>query len=134
MSHRNNAITAAYLSFTVALLLAGFASAIRATPSPSGYHILKTIPLGGTEGWDYISMDSDSRRLYIGRSTHMDMVDVDSGMVVAKLTDMPGVHGIALVPDFGRGFTVEDNDTSSVLDLKTLKKIGTVKTGKDPDS
>src|ERR1700730_2022033 len=105
-----------------------------ARPGPSGYHILKTIPLGGTEGWDYISMDSVSRRLYIGRETHMDVVDVDTGTVVAKLSGMPGVHGIALVPDLGRGFTVEDNNTSSILDLKTLKKIGAVKTGKDPDS
>ena len=105
-----------------------------ARPGPSGYHILKTIPLGGTEGWDYISMDSVSRRLYIGRETHMDVVDVDTGTVVAKLTGMPRVHGIALVPDLGRGFTVEDNNTSSILDLKTLKKIGAVKTGKDPDS
>jgi DNA-binding beta-propeller fold protein YncE len=105
-----------------------------ARPGPSGYHILKTIPLGGTEGWDYISMDSAARHLYIGRQTHLDVVDVDSGTAVAKLTGMPGVHGIALVPDLGRGFTVEDNNTSSILDLKTLKKIGAVKTGKDPDS
>ncbi len=116
---------------TLALVLGSLAIA---RPGPSGYHILKTIPLGGTEGWDYISMDSVSRRLYIGRETHMDVVDVDTGTVVAKLTGMPGVHGIALVPDLGRGFTVEDNNTSSILDLKTLKKIGAVKTGKDPDS
>ena len=101
---------------------------------PSGYHILKTIPLGGTAGWDYISMDSAAHHLYSERQTHLDVLDVDSGTVVAKLTGMPGVHGIALVPDLGRGFTVEDNNTSSILDLRTLKKIGAVKTGKDPDS
>lgn len=134
MSHRNKPITAAYVSLTAALLLAGFAPAIHAASGASGYHILKTIVLGGTEGWDYISMDSATRRLYIGRQTHMDVVDVDSGTLVAKLTGMPGVHGIALAPDLGRGFTVEENDTISILDLKTLKKIGTIKGGKDPDS
>lgn len=119
---------------SVILAVAGLALALSATPGPSGYHILKTIPLGGTEGWDYISMDSAARRLYIGRQTHMDVVDVDSGTVVATLTGMPGVHGIALVPEFGRGFTVEDNDTTSILDLKTLKIVGSLKMGKDPDS
>jgi DNA-binding beta-propeller fold protein YncE len=117
----------------VALVLVTLASLAVASTDPSGYHIAKTITLGGTEGWDYISMDSDTRRLYIGRSTHMDVVDVDSGEVVAKLTGLPGVHGIALAPDLSRGFTVQENDTISILDLKTLKKVGTIHGGKDPD-
>jgi DNA-binding beta-propeller fold protein YncE len=127
-------VTGVTLSLAVTFLLAEFARALPASPDPSGYHILKTIPMAGTEGWDYISMDSAARRLYIGRQTHMDVVDVDSGTVVATLTGMPGVHGIALVPEFGRGFTVEDNDTTSILDLKTLKVVGSLKMGKDPDS
>jgi DNA-binding beta-propeller fold protein YncE len=131
MRNRNIAVA---IAAAVSLAVAGFALAIPPMPGPSGYHIFKTIPLGGTEGWDYISMDSAARRLYIGRQTHMDVVDVDSGTVVATLTGMPGVHGIALVPEFGRGFTVEDNDTTSILDLKTLKIIGALKMGKDPDS
>ena len=51
---------------------------------PSGYHLLKTITVGGTEGWDYVTMDSDARRLYIGRDDHIDVVDVDAGAVVGK--------------------------------------------------
>ncbi|HVC00007.1 MAG TPA: YncE family protein [Candidatus Dormibacteraeota bacterium] len=119
------------------LLLASFALA---APVPSkssgysGYRVLKTYHLGGTQGWDYIRIDSALRRLFIGRGSYMDVVDVDTGKVEAKLTGMPGVHGIALARDLGRGFTVNgDNDTSTILDLKTLKIIGTVKTGKDPD-
>ncbi len=136
MRHRNTAVIAgAFLSLAAALLLAGYARTTLATPGPSGYHVVKTITLGGTEGWDYISMDSAARRLYIGRMSYMDVVDVDSGTVVGKLTGMPGVHGIALVPDLGRGFTVDNEDnTSTILDLKTLEKIGTVKAGKHPDS
>lgn len=116
-----------------ALALVTLGTLAVASPSSSGYRIVKTIALGGTEGWDYISMDSDTRRLYIGRLTHMDVVDVDSGMVVAKLTGLPGVHGIALAPDLGRGFTVQGNGAISILDLKTLKKVGTIHAGKDPD-
>jgi DNA-binding beta-propeller fold protein YncE len=105
-----------------------------ALPDPPSYHIVKTIPVGGAGGWDYISMDSDARRLYIGRGTHMDVVDVDSGMVAAQLTDLPGVHGIALASDLGHGFAVGENDTISMLDLKTLKKIRSIHGGKDPDA
>jgi DNA-binding beta-propeller fold protein YncE len=96
---------------------------------------LKTIPVGGTEGWDYVTMDSDARRLYIGRDDHIDVVDVDAGTVVGKIPGLSHTHGIVLAPDLGRGFTSDgDANTSTIVDLKTLKKIGTVKTGKDPDS
>jgi DNA-binding beta-propeller fold protein YncE len=89
----------------------------------------------GTEGWDYLTMDSDTRRLYIGRDDHIDVVDVDAGTVVAKIRGLSHTHGIVLVPQLGRGYTTDgDANVSTVVDLKTLQKIGTVKTGKDPDS
>jgi hypothetical protein len=125
---------AVFWAFAAAVTVADHAWASPGPSNPSGYHVLKVIPIGGIERWDYISMDSGARRLYIGRDTHMDVVDVDSATVVARLIGMPGVHGIALAPDLGRGFTVEDNNISTVLDLNTLKTIGTVKTGKGPDS
>ena len=103
--------------------------------SPSGYHLLKTIPVGGTEAWDYVTMDSDARRLYIGRDDHIEVVDVDAGAVVGKVTGLSHVHGLVLAPDLGRGFTSDgDANTSTIVDLRNLKKIGTVKTGRDPDS
>jgi YVTN family beta-propeller protein len=120
------------LVLTVLLVLAGLA---QNAPSQSGYHLLKTIPVGGTEGWDYVTMDSDARRLYIGRDDHIDVVDVDSGTVVGKISDLSHTHGMVLVPDLGRGFTSDgESNSSTIVDLKTLKKIGAVKTGKDPDS
>lgn len=126
---------AMYLVLATGCLIYASAWALPSSPGGSGYHVLKTIHLPNTEGWDYISMDSGARRLYIGREKYMQVVDVDSGKLVATLTGMPGVHGIALIPELERGFTVNSDDqTSTILDLKTLKKIGTVKTGKDPDS
>ena len=59
MRHRNMAvITGATLGLAVLLLLAGFARALPANPDSSGYHIVKKITTGGTEGWDYITMDA----------------------------------------------------------------------------
>jgi DNA-binding beta-propeller fold protein YncE len=63
------------------------------------------------------------------------VVDIDAGIVVANLTGLSHVHGMALAPELSRGFTADgDSNTSTIVDLKTLKKIGTVKTGKEPDS
>lgn len=137
MRHRNIALTpGASLALAVALLLAGFS---RAIPAPaagtSGYHILKTIPVGGTEGWDYVTMDNDARRLYIGRGNHIDVVNVDSGALVGKVTGFEGTSGLLPVPELGRGFAMNGPASQAIIvDLKTLNKIGTVKTGKDPDS
>ena len=137
MDHKANP-PVAIVPLLVILVVASAIVASAQNPSPqagSGYHLLKTIPVGGTEGWDYVTMDSDARRLYIGRDDHIDVVDVDAGAVVGKVTGLSHVHGMVLAPDLARGFTSDgDSNTSTIVDLKTLRKIGTVATGKDPDS
>ncbi|MBV9342813.1 MAG: YncE family protein [Acidobacteria bacterium] len=102
----------------------------------AGLHILNTYKLGGEGGWDYLKMDSDSRRLFISRSTHVMVIDADSGKPVGEIPDTPGVHGIALAPDLGRGFTSNGREGSvTIFDLKTLKPVGKVKeVGKNPDA
>jgi DNA-binding beta-propeller fold protein YncE len=108
---------------------------VPANPDSSGYHILKKITIGGTEGWDYISMDGDTRLAYIGREDHVDVVNVDSGTVVGKVPGLKGTSGLLPVPEFGRGYAMNgDAGDVVIVDLKTLAKIGTVKAGKDPDS
>ena len=136
MSHINVTITPrAFLRFAFLLILAGAAWTISAMPGPSGYHVLKTITVGGPQGWDYMTMDSAARRLYIGRGDHIDVVDVDSEAVVGRVTGLSETHGMIPAPDVGRGFTTDSGtNTSTIVDLKTLQKIGTVKTGKNPDS
>ena len=81
MRHRNKAvITGATLGLAVSLLLAGFARAIPPAPDTSGYHIVKKIVTGGTEGWDYITMDNDARLAYIGREDHVDVLIISLGL------------------------------------------------------
>src|SRR5580704_8191345 len=76
-----------------------------AAPGPSGYHLVKKIPLGGEGGWDYITIDSHTRKLFISRGTKVIVLDVDSGKVAGEIPNTEGVHGIALAPDLNRGFT-----------------------------
>jgi DNA-binding beta-propeller fold protein YncE len=124
----------AFLVMAPLICLYAFAQSTQ-PQTPSGYHLLKTISVGGTEGWDYVTIDAEARRLYIGRDDHVDVVDVDAGAVVGKIGGLAHTHGMVLVPEFGRGFTSDgEGNSSTIVDLKTLQKIGTVKTGKDPDS
>ena len=94
---------------------------------PSGYHVAKKVVLGGDGGWDYLMVDSEARRVYVSRGTHVMVVNADSGALVGDIPNTNGVHGIALAPDLGRGFTSNGRDGSvSIFDLKTLKVLGSV--------
>jgi len=104
-------------------------------PGPSGYHLLKKIPLGGEGFWDYLIFDSPTRRLFISRGTKVVVLDVDSGKVVGEIPNTDGVHGIALASDLGRGFTSNGRaGTVTIFDLKTLQVIGSVQAGTNPDA
>lgn len=100
-----------------------------------GYHVIKTYKLGGDGGWDYLTLDSSSRRLYISRATHVIVIDADSGKPVGDIPDTPGVHGIALAPELGRGFVSNGREgTVTIFDIQTLKPISKVKVGDNPDA
>ena len=103
--------------------------------SKSGYHLIKKIEIGGDGGWDYLFADSQSRLLYISRSSHVMVMNMDSSKIVADIPDTKGVHGIALAPEFGKGFASNGRDSSvTVFDLKTFKAIDKVTVEKNPDA
>ena len=106
-----------------------------ATAAAAGYHVIKTYKLGGDGGWDYLTFDTASRRLFISRATHVMVIDADSGTSVGDIPDTPGVHGIALAPDLDRGFISNGREgTVTIFDLKSLKSLGKVKVGDNPDA
>ena len=99
------------------------------------YRPVKEIAIGGEGGWDYLIVDPASHRLYTSHATKIVVADTETGKVVGEIPDLAGVHGIALAPDLGRGFTSNGRaNTSTIVDLKTLKPLGTVATGANPDS
>jgi YVTN family beta-propeller protein len=105
------------------------------TPKSSGYHILKKVKLGGDGGWDYLTVDPQARRLYISRGTHVMVVDADTGALTGDIPNTPGVHGIAVAPEFNMGFTSNGRGSSvTAFDLKTLKPIKQIPAGKNPDA
>jgi len=115
-----------------ALLLSFFATSAQAADN---YHITKKIPIPGQGSWDYLAVDEAARRLYVSHGTQVEVLDVDSGAIVGKIENTPGVHGIAIAPELGRGFASNgQSSTVTIFDLKTLKTIAQVPVGKKPDA
>ena len=123
--------------FVLCVALAGVAAlslSAKAQSAP-GYKVTKTWKLGGEGGWDYLTADADGHRLFIARSTRVMVVDQDSGKLITEIPDTPGVHGVALAPEFGRGFiSAGGEDMVTIFDLKSLKPLNKIKVGSRPDA
>jgi YVTN family beta-propeller protein len=118
-------------------MLAAAAFPLRGGAAPAvNYQLAHTFALPGDGGWDYLSYDPAGKRLFVSRGTRVMVIDPAAGTVLAEIPDTPGVHGIALAPDLGKGFTSNGRDNSvSVFDLKTLKVTGKVTIdAKNPDA
>ncbi len=110
-------------------------AAVALAAAGPGYKVVNTFKVGGDGGWDYLIADAAARRLYVSRATHVIVLDIDSVKTVGDIADTPGVHGIALAPELGRGFTSNGREgTVSIFDLKTLATISKVKAGENPDA
>jgi YVTN family beta-propeller protein len=121
-------ITTIFLSLAL-----GFAPAAKNVDG--GYKVVRTWKIGNDGGWDYLTVDPDSRRLYVSHGVRVEVLDVDSGAKVGEIPDTPGVHGIALAPALNRGFISNGkSNTVSVFDLKTLKVTSQIEAGKNPDA
>ncbi len=119
------------------ILLPVLFSIVTATAASAAgqYHLLKEIPVGGEGGWDYLSVDSTARRLYVSHATKVVVIDLEKDSVVGEITNTPGVHGLAPAPDLARGFvSCGREDKCAIVDLKTLQTISKVDTGKNPDA
>lgn len=125
-----------------AISVIGAAALVAAAPARltqgTTYHVTKNVPLPGDGGWDYLTVDSDAKRLYISRgaANMVQVVDLATNALVGTIDSTRGVHGIAVAPEFNRGFTSNGGDsTVTIFDLKSLKQIAKVTvTGRNPDA
>jgi len=102
------------------------ASAAQAGPQ---YRVAHEVSLPGDDGWDYLTFEPAGHRLFIAHGTRVQVVDTDELALAGEIADTPGVHGIALAPDLGRGYvSAGRSGVIVVFDLKTLARLKEIKT------
>jgi len=100
----------------------------------TGYKVSTRYPVPGNGGFDYVTIDSTARRLYVSHGTQVDVVNPDNGQLIGTIGDTPGVHGVALSPEFKHGFTSNGRENKvSMFDLTTLQLINKIDVGRGPD-
>ena len=119
---------------TISSILMGFFSVALVFQGASNYRVVGRYPVPGDGGFDYVTLDSSARRLYLSHATQVDVVDADTGKVVGTIPDTPGIHGVALAPAFKHGFTSNGRENKvSMFDPSTLQLIKKIDVGKGPD-
>ena len=130
-------VLARLVTVVTVVLLSAVALAIAAT---GGYHLLNKYPFGAAEGstreyFDYITVDSSARRVYVSHGTEIKVLNADTGNLIGNITGLKQDHGVAIASEFGRGF-ITDGAQGEVIffDLKTFKITGEAKADNDADS
>jgi len=119
----------------LAILLLCISVGARLAVGQSGYRLTGKIPIPGQGGWDYLTVDESARRLYVSHGTQVEVLDVDALRAVGNLPKTPGVHGIAIASELGRGFVSNGQANNvTIFDLKTQKALGEVPAGQKPDA
>lgn len=98
--------------------------------------VIKSIKLGGSSlTWDYLTVDKTTNRLFVANGDQVQVVNLATDKVVGKITKLKDVHGIAISPEFNKGYITEGGkDSIVVFDTKTykiLKKLYPL--GRQPD-
>src|ERR1700732_5104322 len=127
-------------SLSLTLISSALLAAVAlASPAGSGYHLIKKVPLGaapgGKEYFDYVTVDSDARRVYLAHGAEVKVIDADNFSLVGTVTGLKRCHGVVVLPELGKGFITDgDGANVTVFDLKNFKITNKIKSAKDTDS
>src|SRR5258708_4702548 len=103
-------------------LLVSFAFVALLAQGTTNYKVVGRYPVPGTGGFDYITVDTAARRLYVSHARQVEVLDADDGKMIGTIPDTPGVHGTAIAPEFKHGFTSNGGEAKvSMFDPATLK-------------
>jgi DNA-binding beta-propeller fold protein YncE len=126
----------ALLAASAVILLGAVSFLMAAAP---GYRLLKKYSFGPAEGstreyFDYITVDSAARRVYVSHGTEIKVIDADTGVLIGNISGLKQDHGVAVASEFGRGFITDGAQGKVIIfDLQTLKVTGEAKADKDAD-
>jgi len=103
--------------------------------SAQSWQVMKTLPIGGEGGWDYVTVDASTHRLFVTRTTHTMVIDADSGKTLGDIPGQKTAHGVAIVPRLNRGFITDGGGSGAIIvfDLTTYATLGRLETLPDTD-
>jgi hypothetical protein len=101
----------------------------------STWEVSKTLPIGGEGSWDYLTVDPQTHRLFVPRTTHTMVIDAASGKTLGDIPGQKIAHGVAIVPKLNRGFISDGGGEGAVIifDLKTYAVLGKIAAQPDAD-
>ena len=101
----------------------------------SNWAVVKTLHIGGEGGWDYVTVDPQSHRLFVTRTTHTQVIDAESGKVLGDIPGQTRSHGVAIVPSLNRGFITDGGGRGAIIvfDLTNYSVLGRITTVPDSD-
>src|ERR1700732_4184096 len=104
-------------------------------PAATDWQVVKTFQIGGQGSWDYLTVDPQTHRLYVPRTTHTMVIDAESGKTIADIPGQKKAHGVALAPSAGRGFISDGGGDGAIVifDLKTNSVLGSLAAMPDAD-
>lgn len=105
------------------------------SPAQSTWKVANTLHVGGDGGMDYLTVDPQTHRLFVPRTTHTLVLDADSGKGLGDIPGQKNAHGVAIVPSVGRGFITDGGGNGAIVifDLNTYAVLGTLVTEPDSD-
>jgi len=101
----------------------------------TNWEVEKKLKIGGEGAWDYLTVDPKTHRLFVPRSTHTMVIDADSGKTLGDIPGQKIAHGVAIVPEVGRGFISDGGGDGAVVvfDLTTYAVLGKIVAQPDAD-
>jgi len=98
------------------------------------YRVVQTI-VGPRGGFDYLSVDSSARRLFVAREYGVMAVDLATGTVIAKLVDGADDSAVLVLPKSNEMLSTNwSRNTATLFDRTSGAIRAKVQTGKGPDA
>ncbi len=110
-------------------------SAVPVAMAQTTWQVANTLHIGAEGGMDYLTVDPQTHRLFVPRTTHTMVLDADSGKVLGDIPGQKNAHGVAIVPSVGRGFITDGGGNGAIVifDLNSYAVLGTLATEPDSD-
>jgi len=123
-------------TFLLVAMLPCLCLAEQSSPQPA-YHVAARYEIGGTDaGYDYLRVDSGSRRLFVAHGHRVEVIDANNGARLGEVANLAGVHGIEIVDRLHVAFATNGTDrTVTMFNPETLQIVKTIKyLGVKPDA